>query len=60
VGWPGWAFALLGPGRGPVGLDSSTPFFVLILFHFLLSFPSITFAFVTQMTSNQMQKFYKI
>jgi hypothetical protein len=38
----GWAVALLGPGRGPVGL--SFPFFVLsfILFSFLRS--SITFA----------------
>jgi hypothetical protein len=41
VGWPGWAVALLGPGRGPVGLDSSTPFFCsdsFSIFYFSLFF----------------------
>jgi hypothetical protein len=45
---PSWAGALL------------FSFFVLILFHFLFSFSSKTFAFVTQMTSNQFVKFSKI
>jgi hypothetical protein len=62
VGWVGsggcWAVAWLGPGCGPVGL--SPFFFVLNLFLFLFSISSITFAFATQMTSNQLCKVSKI
>jgi hypothetical protein len=38
VGWPGWAFALLGPGRGPVGLDSPLHFFFVLLLFLIFSF----------------------
>jgi hypothetical protein len=43
VGWLGWAVALLGPGRGPVGLSFS--FFVLsfILFCFVICLVTFTF-----------------
>jgi hypothetical protein len=66
--WLGRALGLdsgaddLGPGNehGPGGLLSPFLFFCSdSFFHFLFSFSSITFAFVTQMTSNQFVKFSK-
>jgi hypothetical protein len=62
----GWVTGrYLGPGLAQVAEASSSPFFLfcfpfLLFSDFLFSISLITFAFVTQMTSNQFVKFSKI
>jgi hypothetical protein len=57
VGWPGWAVALLGPGRGPVGWSFSF-FFCSFFYSFLFCDLSCNFYILAPYELKPSSKFF--